>query len=277
METMTTMLSYHGDAAVKAGLLDRIAAHEAADAIVQGVYWEADNGGYRGCAVGCSLHQPGESLIAADLEALYPERLGLPRWLAHLEDHIFEGLPLELARRWPRRFAEAIPVGVEIGQAVADELAVRRLREECLPLATSWPAAVRDKVVSAVEKVIAALEDPSPESAQSARSAAESAAGSASQSAAGSASQSAWQSAWSAAESAWSAWSAAESAAGLAAESAAGLAQSAWSAAQSAAGSAQSEWPAARSARLAVWAHEADRVVEVLSSLRPDQEGSTDD
>ena len=103
--------------------------------------------------------------------------------------------------QWPRRFAEAIPVGVSL-DGLADELAIARLREECLPLSGKWPESIRAEVVAAIEQVIAALE------------------GKADRSAAGSAAESAWAAAWSARSAAWSAaWSA---------RSAAWSARSAW-------------------------------------------------
>ena len=135
---MTDLLTYHDDPKVKASLLRRIRAHEKADRLTQGTYGSMTMSGYwRGCAVSCSLATPsgrfdGE-IVTEGLHAEYPKQLGLPVWLAHLEDRIFEGLPQEEAMQWPRRFAEAIPVGVSL-DGLADELAVARLREECLPL-----------------------------------------------------------------------------------------------------------------------------------------------
>ena len=200
---MTDLLTYHDDPKVKASLLRRIRAHERADRLTQGTYGSM-SGYWRGCAVSCSLATPsgrfdGE-IVTEGLHAEYPKQLGLPVWLAHLEDRIFEGLPQEEAMQWPRRFAEAIPVGVSL-DGLADELAVARLREECLPLSGTWLESVRAEVVAAIEQVIAALE------------------GKGDRSAAGSAAESAWA----AAESAWSA--------GSAAESARSAARSAWSAA----------------------------------------------
>ena len=103
--------------------------------------------------------------------------------------------------QWPRRFAEAIPVGVSL-DGLADELAIARLREECLPLSGKWPESIRAEVVAAIEQVIAALEG------KADRSAARSAAWSAAESAAESA-----ESARSAERAARSAWWAARSAA----------------------------------------------------------------
>ena len=199
---MTDLLTYHDDPKVKASLLRRIRAHEKADRLTQGTYGSM-SGYWRGCAVSCSLATPsgrfdGE-IVTEGLHAEYPKQLGLPVWLAHLEDRIFEGLPQEEAMQWPRRFAEAIPVGVSL-DGLADELAVARLREECLPLSGTWPESIRAEVVAAIEQVIAALE------------------GKGDRSAAWSAESAARSAAWSARSAAWSArsawwWSASASAA----------------------------------------------------------------
>jgi len=182
-----TLRAFHGDQGTKDKLLERIGAHEQADAIARGFYWEQDEdeGDYRGCAVGCSLHDPGQAPLNRDgegLHALYPERLGLPEWLAHLEDRLFEGMPAEAAMTWPRRFAEAIPVGADF-DGLADRLAIRRLKEECLPLSGHWPESVKARVVASIEQTIAALEGKGDREA-------------------------AWSAAWSAESAAWSAESA---------------------------------------------------------------------
>lgn len=142
--------------AINEQLLARIAEHERLDTIVKGVYWEQANGKWKGCAVGCSLKDPDDHTPLSGTHELYPERLGLPEWLARLEDAIFEGLPDDESLTWPRRFAEAIPVGADLS-GLEDSLAVRRMRERLLPLATSWPESIRDQTISAIEGVIAAL------------------------------------------------------------------------------------------------------------------------
>lgn len=43
-----TLLAFHGDPKVKAKYLRRVRAHEKADEIIHGVYWEKG----RGCGVG---------------------------------------------------------------------------------------------------------------------------------------------------------------------------------------------------------------------------------
>lgn len=111
------MTTFHSDPALKALLLERIAAHEAADRIVQGKYWSAGaDGVFRGCAVGCSLRDltDTEGPPPGGWHAEMERRFGITKRLAQWEDAIFEGLPADEARAWPRRFAEAVPVGVDL-------------------------------------------------------------------------------------------------------------------------------------------------------------------
>src|SRR6266545_1229128 len=120
----TRLVAYHNDSALKAALLVEIAKHEAADAIAQGLYsqWDPTNAmNFRGCAIGCSLHalntvqgHPEYQANRFDAHERYPLELGIPIELAHLEDYIFESLAIGEARQWPRRFAEAVPVGVDL-------------------------------------------------------------------------------------------------------------------------------------------------------------------
>lgn len=97
----TALRAFHGDPEIKKRYLERIAEHEAADEIVHGLYWE--NG--KGCAVGCTIH-------SGDHGA-YETELGLPRWLARLEDGMFERQENGASKTFPRRFLEAIPPGAD--------------------------------------------------------------------------------------------------------------------------------------------------------------------
>jgi hypothetical protein len=113
------MLTYLNDPALKAALVAEITKHQVADQIVKGTYGRT-NGVWRGCAIGCSLHSLNVLQGRADLSqatgdhARYESELGLPLWLAYLEDHVFETLSETESQTWPRVFAEAIPVGVTI-------------------------------------------------------------------------------------------------------------------------------------------------------------------
>ena len=101
------MRAFHNEQAVKDKYLSRVKAHRAADELVQGTTW-ADG---RGCAVGCTLER-------YDHKA-YETELGIPEWLAKIEDCIFEGLTPDLAQKWPEQFLDAIPVGKDLSQIEA--------------------------------------------------------------------------------------------------------------------------------------------------------------
>lgn len=80
------MLSFHGDEAVKKKYLKRVLAHKKADEIAKGFYWS----GGKGCAVGCTIH--------GDDHFAYETELGIPAWLAFLEDELFEAMANEDAK-----------------------------------------------------------------------------------------------------------------------------------------------------------------------------------
>ena len=108
------MQAYHNDPAIKAKYIARIRAHRAADDLIKGTGW--NNG--KGCAIGCTLESYDH--------ARYPIELGLPEWLARLEDRIFEGLPTAQAMEFPERLLAAIPVGTDL-DPVRHRLAIRRM------------------------------------------------------------------------------------------------------------------------------------------------------
>jgi hypothetical protein len=219
--TTKPLRGWHGDAELKAATIAEMKAHREADELVRGFYFRDG----KGCAVGCLTRDPEGG------HAQYPERWGIPTWLAHLEDHIFEGLPEEKALLWPERFLTAVPLGGDF-KGLADRLAIARLKEECLPLSGQWLESERTKVVAAIEQTIAALEGKGDRAAAAAESAAAAAAAARS---ARSARSAAARSAWSAAAAARSAWSAAAR--------------------------------SARSAAAAAYEREADRLIAALETL----------
>ena len=123
---MDALITYKNDPALKAAFLGQLAEHEAADAFLQGTYAQM-NGHFRGCGIGCSLHslnviQGRTPLFNTDVHARFPSELGWPLWLAYLEDHVFEHLPIEAAKHWPRQLSEAVPVGVTVPDVVLAKL-----------------------------------------------------------------------------------------------------------------------------------------------------------
>jgi hypothetical protein len=100
----------------KTEFVKELKAHQAADNFVRGSYWERG----KGCAVGCSLEAISriKSLkFSFDNHKLYEAHLGIPEWMARLEDSIFEGIGEQRAKVWPVEFAEAIHVGADLEKA----------------------------------------------------------------------------------------------------------------------------------------------------------------
>lgn len=85
------VVSYHNDPAVKTKYVERMRGHIKADALVRGLGWDSKK--KRGCAVGCTLENYDH--------AQYPIELGVPEWLARLEDTLFENLPEKDAKTFP--------------------------------------------------------------------------------------------------------------------------------------------------------------------------------
>lgn len=102
------MLAYHNDQAVKAFYVNRMKTHIAADEMVHGVYIEGTPGepGFRGCAVGCTLHGRDH--------AAYERELGIPVQLGWLHDRVFEGLPMAEAQPFALAALEVIPIGADL-------------------------------------------------------------------------------------------------------------------------------------------------------------------
>ena len=96
------MEAFFNDEKIKQKYLKRVEDHRKADELIKGKYWE--NG--KGCAVGCTIH-------SSDHYA-YETELGIPRWLARVEDRIFEGLSEEESKKWPETFLKAIKPGVNL-------------------------------------------------------------------------------------------------------------------------------------------------------------------
>jgi hypothetical protein len=192
------MKAFHNDKQVKSKYLKRVEAHRKADNIIQGQGWSEG----KGCAIGCTLENYDHQQ--------YEIELGIPEWLARVEDTIFEGLPKDIAMKWPGRFLKAVNVGVDLNK-VKTPFLIFVLEQNLLSMeALKFDAAAFPDVAKAVQM----SKDVTVEiirchrldlDLSAARSAARSAAESAAESAAWSARSAAWSAAESAAESARSA------------------------------------------------------------------------
>ena len=79
-------------------LRQEVAAHVAADSIVQGTYWDTENN--KGCFIGC--------LAKSNDPAINEVTYGLPQMVQLIAEDIFEALPIEEAKA----FFAALPAAV---------------------------------------------------------------------------------------------------------------------------------------------------------------------
>jgi len=141
---MTTLKTWHSDPDLKARTMARAATHIAADLLRHG---ETGNviGGERGCSVSCT--------VGTYDHGRYPDELGLPVWLAQLQDRIYESLPVDergLDINWTLDFLGAVPVGIDADRALAPIL-VRILTEIALPAVTVDYGGVRAAILQVID------------------------------------------------------------------------------------------------------------------------------
>lgn len=155
------MLSFHNDIKVKNKYLKRVNDHFKADEIIKGEYWE--NG--KGCAVGCTVHSSNH--MAYEIE------LGIPEWLAILEDRVFEGLPNDKAKAFPKEFLSSIRIGVTEDQfeSLRHILAIKRQKRNLKIQEEQYkrtPLAYLKEVIEAIKLVIEYHKNPTESAAESA-------------------------------------------------------------------------------------------------------------
>ena len=103
------LIAFHGKEEIKKTYLDRVIEHARLDEIRKGTYFEDGEAGERKMgAVGCTIH--------SDNHSAYETELGIPEWLAKVEDRIFEGLTNDRAMKWPLEFLSAINIGADLEQ-----------------------------------------------------------------------------------------------------------------------------------------------------------------
>jgi hypothetical protein len=127
-------------------LRTEVAAHIAADAVVQGNYWD----GGKGCFIGCLAH-------SSDAEKL-GERFGLPLPLVRICENIFEALPLDEAQA----FFAAIPdaVGCDGKDLTRVHWAFLDSELRALPEVPDNIQAVIDPVIAGMDLMVAGKEWP---------------------------------------------------------------------------------------------------------------------
>jgi len=243
-DELKPLRAFNNNKVFQAQMIAAAISHREKDEYIAGAYAKI-NGSFKGCSVGCSLFDV-KGIKGVDVgekyndHALLAKELGIPEFICHLQDSIFEGLPESERFRWTERLFKAIPLGSDLTPVLPRFLlkTLDRLPETDVSDVVDAIKGAKDVLINWAETGEADIE--------AAWSAAESAE---------SAGPAAWLAAWSAQSAAESAGSAAESA-WSAAESAESAAESAESAAESAE-SAESAWSAA-------WEQIANDLIECI-------------
>ena len=95
--------------------------HQALDAFIRGTYnhESSDSLHFKGCAVGCSLESVARLKnikLNHENHKEFETHLGIPQWLALLEDKIFENCSKARVKTWPVEFSEAINEGADLNK-----------------------------------------------------------------------------------------------------------------------------------------------------------------
>jgi len=110
--------AFNNDKEFKDQMIAAAISHREKDEYIAGCYAKM-NGSFKGCSVGCSLFdvkgikgvEVGEEYNDHQLLA---KELGIPEFICHLQDSIFEGLPDSERFKWTERLFNSIPLGVDL-------------------------------------------------------------------------------------------------------------------------------------------------------------------
>ena len=183
MSAHRVILTYHGDPAVKARIVEQAKRHLAADMLVAGTYGNGNDGHFRGCSVGCFAHEIDPK--GSNYHEIVAEDAGWPAWLVYLSDTLFEGLPPGEREPFHVQLREAVPVGADIEHVryrlsiARHQRQLQRLEGNPQPYAQQVRDALRGVITWCEAQIAGTATEQQREaawsSARSARSAAESA------------------------------------------------------------------------------------------------------
>ena len=116
------MKTFNNDPKKKKARIKRAKSHLSDDRLIQGVF---SGMARKGCSVGCDMQDVSGAfdIRNVDIHATVAVHDGVPVWLEHLRDCVFEGLSEEDARDWHLKLAKAIPVGVDLDRCCLSLLA----------------------------------------------------------------------------------------------------------------------------------------------------------
>ncbi len=93
--------------------------HQKADAFIRGTYGDNTKSDFKGCSVGCALKSVAnikKIKIDTNSHINFEKYLGIPQWLARLNDTMFENVSNDRIKTWPVEFSEAINEGSNLDE-----------------------------------------------------------------------------------------------------------------------------------------------------------------
>ena len=152
---MKTYQAFKNDPELKSAFMAQMEWHREQDKIVGGIYGaEFNNGDFRGCFVGCSIHSlaviQGKKLTTSNHQLL-EDLLDIPVELAHTGDAVFESLPATKRPDFAVDFGAAIPVGADL-KMVVPQFVYWMLIEDAKPTRFPQFQAFIDAVVALYEE-----------------------------------------------------------------------------------------------------------------------------
>ena len=146
------MLTYHNDVELKRKIVKEMKLHQEQDQFIKGKYGKI-NGTFKGCAVGCAIDSFNRKLdkdYNYEGHEYFEEAIGVPEWVARVQDTLYEGLLEEDNSQFAVDMLEAIPVGKNL-EKVKWEFCVFILKENIeRVLSLDIDNKLKEQVVSAI-------------------------------------------------------------------------------------------------------------------------------
>ena len=117
-DELKPLRAFNNNKVFQAQMIAAAISHREKDEYIAGAYAKV-NGSFKGCSVGCSLFDV-KGIKGVDVGeeyndlALLAKELGIPEFICHLQDSIFEGLPESERLRWTERLFNSIPLGADL-------------------------------------------------------------------------------------------------------------------------------------------------------------------
>lgn len=147
--------AFNNDNELKSALVALAKQHREKDEYTAGSYGEKQGSTFKGCSVGCTIYDLNllkNTKIEYSNHSELAKALGIPVFIARIQDCIFEGLPESHRYTWTERLFTAINVGSDLSSVMPKFLKV--ILENCLERIQRYESKQQKDAVLGVIKVI---------------------------------------------------------------------------------------------------------------------------